>query len=147
MLRAPYFLVARLVTGWWARGVWPRPLRHCRELRGVGKLFCADLLSADSPPAPINVWPRGPVPSRHLPRAMPSGVRGGRASAGEREEKLRHRSDSASCTGKGSEMRPGWSPGCTEVAQSPELQRYWHRAPGFLVAPSSPPRQYPQLWT
>jgi hypothetical protein len=65
----------------------------------------------------------------------------------EREEELCRRSDSASCTGKGSEMRPGWSPGCTKVAQSPELQRYWHGAPEFLVAPSPPPRQYAQLWT
>jgi hypothetical protein len=31
-------------------GVWPRPLRHCCELRGAGKLFCADILGADSPP-------------------------------------------------------------------------------------------------
>jgi hypothetical protein len=60
---APCFLIAWLVTSWWAHGVWPRPLRHCRELHGVGKLFCADLLGADSPPARINVWPRDPVPS------------------------------------------------------------------------------------
>jgi hypothetical protein len=43
-------------------------------------------------------------------------------------------------------VRLGWSPGCVEVAHSPELQRGWQGAPEFLVAPSPSPRKYAQLW-
>jgi hypothetical protein len=35
---------------------------RCRDSRAEPG-FCADLLGANSPPAPINVWPRDPVPS------------------------------------------------------------------------------------